>query len=119
MDKSVDILLRVDTNKHQAFLLALNDHGTTLNASTPMIAHNTLVGIEIEVSDPLKTAPNNISKNHNVGITITVLAVMPTNLQQTINKLPVLLEPQLLDGVIIIDALRLLDALRQGTKEKT
>lgn len=41
------------------------------------------IAIEVEVSDPTKTAPSNISKNAAAGVTHTIIAVLPNDLART------------------------------------
>lgn len=41
------------------------------------------VAIEVEVSDPAKTAPSNIEKNRAAGVRHTIVAVLPQQLERT------------------------------------
>jgi hypothetical protein len=107
--KAPDLLLRVK-DEHDALINALAAHGQPLGESR--IAPNTLLAIEVECSDPAKTIPNNLVKNRSAGITSMVFAVMPKQEQQVIQLFLSMDEP--LDGVMVINALTLLDTLRQG-----
>jgi hypothetical protein len=109
--KAPDLLLRFDAVQHQEFLLALNEHGHAMNGNTPTIPHNNLAAIEVEVSDYAKTVPNNLVKDRAAGLQHILFAVMPKDEQRVITHL-ISLE-QDLDGIIVINALRLLDTLRQ------
>jgi hypothetical protein len=69
--KSTDLLAALNAERDQRLIAYL--------AARTSIPLNTgdLVAIEVETSAPAKTAPNNISKNHEAGITLTVVAVLP------------------------------------------
>ena len=109
MGKAPDLIFRTDGVQHQAFLLALNEHGIAFNGNDTAIPHNTLVGIEIETTDD--TVRNNFTKDRAAGLTHIVFATMPKFVQRITQLLLSLHEP--LDGIIVIDALRLLDSLRK------
>lgn len=86
--KSVDVLVAYNSAHHErlaAYLkLALRD--------------GALIGIEVEVSAPEKTAPRNFEGNTAAGISHTVIATM-TPLRRTVS------------GAIVVDVFALLEAL--------
>lgn len=41
------------------------------------------IGIEVEVSQPEKTAPSNIEKNRAAGVAFTIIAVLPAEVNRT------------------------------------
>ena len=80
--KSVDLLLPLNTERDKKLLDYLRPHvpsGIALNGS--------VIAIEVEVSDPGKTAPNNLTRNSEAGITLTVIAVLPKDEKPTRNAL--------------------------------
>ena len=109
MGKAPDLILRVDEVQHRAFLIALNEHGIAFNGNDTTIPHNTLVGIEIETTED--TLQNNFSKDRAAGLTHIVFATMPKYVQRITQVLLSIDQP--LDGIIVIDTLRLLDSLRK------
>jgi hypothetical protein len=115
--KAPDLILRVDSVQHAQFLLALNDHAHAFNGEEPKIPHNTLVGIEIECSDPTKTVRNNLTKDRAAGLQHLIFAVLPTDVQRVIQHL--ISSEQELGGVLVINALRLLDLLRHDHRDKS
>ena len=109
MGKAPDLILRIDATAHRAFLLALNEHGIALNGNDTSIPHDALVGIEIETSNA--TVRNNYTKDRAAGLTHIIFATMPKSVQHVTQLLTNLEKP--LDGIIVIDALLLLDSLRK------
>ncbi len=116
MGKAPDLLLRVDVVQHQAFLIALIEHGIAFNGNDVTIPHNTLLGIEVECatddSNLTRSITNNLTKDRAAGLTHIIFAVMP----KTLARAKAFLKSQdHLDGIILIDALKLLDHLRKET----
>lgn len=81
--KSVDLLVALNAERDAKLLESLRPH---LPAG---IAFNTgsLIAIEVEVSDPARTGANNALKNHESGITLTVIAVLPKDEKAARNAL--------------------------------
>lgn len=71
--KPVDLLLPHNTERQSDQRLV-----TYLKSKTT-VALNTgsLLALEVETSDPAKTAPNNVVKNHDAGIALTLVLVLP------------------------------------------
>jgi hypothetical protein len=71
--KAVDLLIAFNTERDTDRRLI------TYLASKTSAALNTssLLALEVETSDPAKTAKNNIVKNHEAGIALTVVLVLP------------------------------------------
>ncbi len=108
--KAPDLVLRYDAVQHADFLLALNEHATTFD-SDAVIPHNTMVAIEIECSNPSTTIPNNLIKDRAAGLKYLIFAVMPKDEKRVIKLLRN--SNQSREGVMVIDALKLLDHLRK------
>lgn len=71
--KQSDLLIALNTERDKKLLDYLRPHlppDTALNTGS-------LIAIEVEVSDPAKTGLNNLTKNAEAGITLTVIAVLP------------------------------------------
>jgi hypothetical protein len=66
------------------------------------------VAIEVECSKPGKTGPENAHRNAAVGVSLTIVAVMPGELDGAATAL------QGAPNVVCLDALRLLQALREA-----
>jgi len=116
LGKAPDLLLRVDAVQHGAFLHALKEYGMSFNGNDLTIPHNTLVGIEVEcASEPdstlTRSIENNLTKDRTAGLTHIVFAVMPTSVRRAADFLRT--HHENLDGIYVIDALRLLAALRK------
>lgn len=109
--KSVDILVRI-TDAHERLLNVIASNTTPLAAGHRGVALGDLVGIEVEVSDPNKTATPNAVQNHEHGINTTIIAVMPKALDATRKHLLNDLPGDVLSRVILVDALQLLEGLR-------
>jgi hypothetical protein len=77
--KAADLLMALNTEREADRYLI------TYLASKTSIALNTgdLVALEVETSDPGKTAKNNIIKNHAAGITLTLILVLPKAVNAT------------------------------------
>lgn len=106
--KPVDILIPYN-NKHQEKLDGIINSSQPLT-TLPTITDGQLLGIEIEANDPQKTAENNALKNHEAGITITIIAVIK-DVQGTINHLQNMLPAPVQDHTLVIDALELVEQL--------
>ncbi len=116
MGKPVDLLLRFEAVQHRDFLLALADHAIAFNGNEVVIAHNALVGIEVECGDdPARSIANNLTKDRAAGLSCIVFAVMPKQVRTATQYLSRLDEK--LDGIFVVDALQLLDALRSARKD--
>ncbi|HTO77656.1 MAG TPA: hypothetical protein VMQ61_16400, partial [Thermoanaerobaculia bacterium] len=110
--KSVD-LLTPNTTALRECLRRATDNPTAIDGFLKGAAESSRLAIEVEVSDPLTTAPKNVVRNHEAGITRTVIAVLPGALEKTRAKLPSLLPASLRDQALIVDVLRLLDIPKQ------
>lgn len=86
--KACDLLIPYNDEKHQQF--------ATLLGITPQ--NGEFLAIEVEVSDPNKTAARNLARNDDVGVAYTIIATM-TPLRRT------------LPGALVVDVFALLDAL--------
>jgi len=115
-DKAIDLLLRFDPTKHAAlaaFLSTQSPGDTALRAITAL-GESSLLAVEIEASDPMKTASANVRRNHANGITLTIVAVLPRVLDATKVSLQQKLTPA--EGPwMVVDVLRLLDHVRPNT----
>ena len=110
--KSVD-LLTPNTPELRECLRRASDDPTAIDGFLKGVAESSRLAIEVEVSDPLTTAPKNVRRNHEAGITRTIVAVLPGVLDKTRAKLPSLLPASLRDRVLIVDVLGLLDTPKQ------
>lgn len=92
----------------------LSSNAHYLSMERAEIAHNDLVAIEVEVSDPAKTAPRNVTGDLDAGAALVVIATLPKLVAAAkrclLNDVPT----NLLSRVVVVDALQLLDALRSG-----
>jgi hypothetical protein len=86
--KACDLLIPYNDEKHQQL--------ATLLGITPR--NGEFLAIEVEVSDPERTAPRNIARNDDAGITNTIIATM-TPLRRT---------PP---GAVVVDVFALLETL--------
>jgi hypothetical protein len=93
-----DLVLPFDGEVHAQLHRALE----TLSATTIALNGGDLLALEIECSRPEITAPRNVTRD--VGFALTVIATLP-------NSVPSVQHLHT-DHVIVIDVLRLLDALR-------
>jgi len=96
--KSIDLFFRFDPEKHQPILFHME---ANVSANAP-------VAIEVEASDPTKTAENNITKNAAVGIALTIVAVLPRDVAKT----RAALAQQLSESYVVVDVFSLLGGLR-------
>lgn len=96
---SVDLVIPYNTVDHANLLTAIH----ALSARTIALNTGDLIAIEVECSRPEITAPRNVARD--TGFALTVIAVLGKmqQLQRTIGDA---------DRVLIVDVLRLFDALR-------
>ena len=109
--KPVDLLLPCNTERDAQLLEYLRPHlppSTTLHAGD-------LVALEVETSDPEKTAPNNITKNYDAGITLTLILALPKLVAATRKHLDTLIPVETHASFIVLNVLDLLTALQGGT----
>jgi len=116
LGKAPDLILRLDALQHREFLLALNEHAIAFNGNDVRIVPGTLVGIEVEcASEPdsslTRSITNNLVKDRAAGLACIIFAVMPKSIKRATTFLQD--SNQNLNGVLVIDALRLLDELRK------
>jgi hypothetical protein len=95
-----DLVIPFNVEEHAQLYRALE----TLSATTIALNHGDLIALEIECSRPKLTAPRNIARNS--GFALTVIATFRQDLASLQRRIPHN------DRVVIIDVLRLLDALR-------
>jgi hypothetical protein len=105
--KTVDIFFQYREGVHRPLheklkLLLLQREGFT------GLVEDQGVAIEVECSHPGKTGPENAHRNAAVGVSLTIVAVMPGQLESATEAL--LEAPQ----VVCLDALRFLQALREA-----
>lgn len=105
--KSVDLLIPLNKERDQRLLAVL-----AAKTSVPL-SNGSLVAIEVETSAPEKTAPNNALKNHEAGITLTIVAVLPKTMVATRRRLNAL-PPVVQDHTLLVNVLDLLTALPSG-----
>ena len=122
--KSMDLFLCLTRAKHQALVEAIkssiifyiadkdNGHQEIFYMETKGPASN-YVAIEIECSNPEKTGPANIQKNAEAGIALTILGLLPAEAKKFNPGLITGLPEALQSKVIVVDALKLLDHLRE------
>jgi len=106
-----DVVVRFVPAKHAALLAFLRSIGDqrALNAITA-VGERSLIAVEVEASDPAKTAPVNVRRNHANGIALTIIAVLPKAFDATGRALRAKLSAS--DGAwIAVDALELLDQI--------
>ncbi|HOC43212.1 MAG TPA: DUF87 domain-containing protein [Thermoanaerobaculales bacterium] len=97
--KSIDLVLRYDPGKHERLFFSMEEKP----------ARDALIAIEVECSDPLATAVNNVTKNAAVGITLTLVAVLPRHLGSARAGLAQRLPAELRDAYTVVDVFTLLE----------
>ena len=102
--KSIDLLVSFDPGKHGRFLFHMD------NKELPPGA---LLAIEVEASAPSRTAVNNITKNHAVGIFHTIVAVLPRHVATTTASLSKSVPRDLRGNYTVIDLFALLTERKQ------
>jgi hypothetical protein len=112
LGKAPDLLLRVDTARHQAFLDVVNGIAMGNTSHDMIIEHDTLVAIEVECGDEtnlIRSIENNLVKDRAAGLTHIIFAVMPKHFQRA----HLFIHAQDDERLLAVDALELLDALRR------
>ncbi|KAA0254732.1 MAG: hypothetical protein EDX89_08535 [Acidobacteria bacterium] len=107
--KSVDLLIALNTTRDAP----LWDYVRPFLPARIALNDGDLVAIEVETSAPEKTAPNNALKNHDAGITLTIIAVLPKTMvatRRSLNALPAIVQ----DHTLLVNVLDLLRALPSG-----
>ena len=122
--KSVDLFLCLKPELHKDFIEAVkvsiifyianrdNEHLDIFYIETNYPSSN-YVAIEIECSNPQRTGPVNIQKNAEAGIAFTILGLLPAEAKKFNPELITGLPEALQRKVIVVDALKLLDYLRE------
>jgi hypothetical protein len=111
--KSIDLVFRL-TPDHDRLLAWLSSNAHYLSMERATIAHNDLVAIEVEVSDPSKTAPRNVAGDLDAGAALVIVATMPKIVDLAKRALLTDVPTTLLARVVVVDALQFLEALRRG-----
>jgi hypothetical protein len=93
-----DLVIPYNTNEHEQLHRVLE----TLGATALALNDGDTIAIEVECSRPEITAPRNVARD--TGFTLTVIAVLGGT-----TKVPMVVPT---DRVLVVDVLRLLDALR-------
>ena len=106
--KSADLYLPHSTTT-AAFMQTIKEKTQAFGETTP--GTMTGVAIEVECSDPAKTGPENVRRNHEAGIALTILAVL--HLTKTLSAIERAIPEDLRPHVLIIDVLDLIDLLEQ------
>jgi energy-coupling factor transporter ATP-binding protein EcfA2 len=102
--KSVDLLLKYDPAMHKRLIFHIDKKDLLPGA---------LLAIEVETSAPSRTAVNNITKNSKVGVTHTVVAVMPKHLAATTTSLKNRVPSALRDAYSIVNVFELLEEVKR------
>ncbi len=100
--KGMDIFFRYDPHKHEPIVFYIEEK----------LPAGALIAIEVEVSDPVTTGTNNVTKNAAVGITHTIVAVLPRHLRSTRTGLAKRL-PDLHGAYTVVDVFGLIEELDQ------
>lgn len=112
-EKSIDLVFRYDPARHDGLASVLDKVGRSLTTTPVTITSGLLCALEVEVSDPLRTGITNVIQNHDAGIALNILAVMPAKLLEATSELKERLDHGLQESVIVAGALEFLQALRQ------
>jgi len=94
-----DLVIPYNPMEHEQLRHALE----MLSARTIALNTGDLMALECEVSAATKTAPRNVARNAGFALTIIATLGETARLQRTIGES---------DQVVVVDVLRLLDALR-------
>lgn len=108
--KRVDLYLRYKGEDHSIIFHIVN------NESGQQPEEGDQIAIEIEITSPEKTAANNIMKNREAGISHTIIATLPEDLEKTRSHLADQLPEDLQSHYTITNALELLQTLRGGPR---
>jgi len=92
----------LDGKRVDVLFTATSEHAWLRNALGIALNTGDHIAIEVEVSDPTKTAPSNLAKNRAAGVTHTIIAVLPADVERTRAALP---------GTIVVN---IFDLLRGG-----
>lgn len=104
--KSVDLYLP-HTTQTAPVIQVITEHSRALGEITRDTTSG--IAIEVECSDPAKTAPENVRRNHDAGIGLTIVAVL--HLKKVLDAIETKIEHDLRPHVLIIDVLDLFDLL--------
>jgi hypothetical protein len=110
--KQVDLLVALDTRRHGRLLEAIMAGSPTIGSPCPPLETGALVAIEVETSDPTKTAPSNIAKNSASGLALTITAVLPSEVKALRTELATSVPSELQSRYIVVNCLDLLDHLK-------
>jgi len=110
--KSIDVFFLYKEALHLPLMDQLRiifnmDSNSQATSALEQAKEGAAIGIEVECSDPSKTTTENIRKNVEVGVSLTLFAVMPDQLA----KAETLLKDQ--PNALVLDALKLLNALQE------
>jgi hypothetical protein len=94
-----DLVIPYNTTGHAQLIAALE----TLGERAISLNNGDLLALEVECSMPERTAPRNITRDAGFALTVIAILGKTQQLQRTIGDA---------DRVLIVDVLRLLDALR-------
>lgn len=103
--KAIDLFFIYKEALHLPFLEAINN---LFHIENIVLAEDQAVALECEVSDPGRTGPENARQNAANGVCLTVVAVMPGKEELAARAL------QGVPGAVVLDVLRLLQALREA-----
>ena len=105
-DKRIDLVFAL-REEHRDLLNATIKASTTFTTEPLEFAEHASIAIEVEVTDPVKTAPVNAVKNADVHIELTIIATLPNDKEKTIAAIEQLTQ-EIRKHTILIDALTLL-----------
>lgn len=96
--------------KRVDILFTYSDEHEWLSTIDPLLALNNgdHIAIEVEVSDPVKTAPINVEKNAAAGVHLTLIAVLPGQRERTSEALRAQLTAELLATTTVVNVFDLL-----------
>lgn len=106
--KQVDVLIPLNTERDATLIEYIHHERSGIS-----LHNGDLIALEVETSDPTKTAPNNSLKNIEAGISLTLIAVLPKHLSPTRRALAAL-SPSVQDHTLLVDVLELLAILARG-----
>jgi len=105
-DKRIDLVFAL-REEHRDLLNATIQASATFTNEPLELPEHASIAIEVEATDPVKTAPVNAVKNAAVHIELTIIATLPNDLEKTIAAIHKL-APEIRARTILIDALALL-----------
>lgn len=109
--KSIDILFRL-TPDHDLLMAWIAANAHHLSEEPCPLAPNDLIAVEVETS--AETVLNN-TRNLDLGVALNITAVMPKALDAAKRHLLKELLTAVLPRIVVVDALDLLEAVREGT----